>query len=204
MAAIGQAETNAHLVRDLLVACGLEKGTRLLFAGAGPGQMFDYVDGAFLKQCEMTFTDINPEFLSLLAERLRAAGLDQAKTVLDDLENPVVESSFDWIVLVLVLEHVKWRPVLEALSRNAKSGFVMIIQKNPEDMKSAVAPNRVLPPSLQEAMKGEHAELLDSEELTDFLSNLGFQLEQEDRRQVADEKQMCGFVFKRTAALLDA
>ena len=199
MAAIGQAETNALLVRDLLVSCGLEKGTRLLFAGAGPGQMFDYVDGAFLKQCEMTFTDINPEFLSLLAKRLKTAGLDQSKTLLDDLENPVIEGSFDWVVLVLVLEHVKWRPVLEALTRNAMSGFVIIIQKNPEDMKSAVAPNRVLPSSLQEAMKGEHAELVDGVELIAFMSNLGFQLEHEDRRQVADEKQMCGFVFRKVA-----
>lgn len=79
------------------------------------------------------------------------------------------------------------------------SGFVIIIQKNPEDMKSAVAPNRVLPSSLQEAMKGEHAELVDGVELIVFMSNLGFQLEHEDRRQVADEKQMCGFVFRKVA-----
>jgi hypothetical protein len=47
MAAIGQAQANARLVCDLFEAAGVAKGSRVLIAGAGTGQMFDYLPHGF-------------------------------------------------------------------------------------------------------------------------------------------------------------
>ena len=48
MAAVGQAQANAHLVADYFLQAPLLPGARILFLGAGTGQVFDYVSPAFL------------------------------------------------------------------------------------------------------------------------------------------------------------
>src|SRR4051812_33774201 len=88
MAAVGQAEANAHLVRRVL-ADHPPAGPRLVFAGAGTGQMFDYVSPDFLRPFEVTFTDISRPLLARLAQRLRDVAPDWSahREAVDDVED---------------------------------------------------------------------------------------------------------------------
>ena len=195
MAEVGQAQANAELVRNFLSALQLPKGSRILFAGAGTGQMFDYVDASFLLDLVVTFTDINQEFLDVLSARATRVGMKKFTTVLDDVEETKL-GEFDWIILVLVLEHVDWRKALKSLSVHVKFGFLIISQKNPEGMTTNVAPNRVLRPSIAEASKGEQAHLIADFDLIAELDSLGFDLDKREDRYVPDEKLMCAFQFR--------
>src|SRR5205814_5551746 len=118
MAAVGQAEANAHLVERLL-AHHPPPGPRVVFAGAGTGQMFDYVSPDVLRPFEVTFTDIGAALLARLGERLRAAAPDWSahREVVDDVEDTRLERPVDALVLAPVLEHVDWRKALASPSR---------------------------------------------------------------------------------------
>jgi len=192
MANVGQAQANASLTKDLIQHARLPNGAKILFAGAGPGQMFEFVDCAYLRPFTITFTDINPKFLERLKERAVAAGLQDFSVVLDDVESSELEGPFNAVVFVLVLEHVDWRRALAAFRPSA---FVLIIQRNPEGMTTAVTPGRERPSSMKRAEDDEQPELLRQDELTSFLEKLGYELKHEDYRPVADGKTMCGLVF---------
>src|SRR6266480_2448898 len=64
MAAIGQAQANAALVAEYLQAQPPSRHASLLFAGAGTGQMFEYVPPEILLPFNVTFTDINAGYLN--------------------------------------------------------------------------------------------------------------------------------------------
>jgi hypothetical protein len=198
MADIGQAQANAELVRDLLGSLDLESDSKILFAGAGPGQMFDYVDGKDLSPLNLTFTDISEHFLEKVSERARSAGLTKFRAVLDDVEAPKVNGPFHVVVLVLVLEHVDWKKALGALSRLGVERFLIVIQNNPPEVSTNVSPNRPLRGSLQEASEGEKAHLIPSDELVREMEQLGYRVERSDNRDVLDGKTMCGFLFARS------
>ena len=197
MAAVGQAEANAYLVRDLVMARGLPSGSRLLFPGCGPGQMFDFVSGGFLNPFSVTFTDINPEFVAMKGMRAKNAGLTGFVSVLDDAEAPAVQGPFDLAVLVLLLEHVSWRKCLTALASLPVREFLIIIQTNPEGLSSNVSPHRILPASLAQAVGGESPHLIKEAELTEHLDRLDFELKAREVRSVLDGKAMTGFWFSQ-------
>jgi hypothetical protein len=197
MAAIGQAEANARLVADQISGAGLPPGSRILFAGCGPGQMFDFVSTDFLRPFSLTFTDINPEFIEVICRRALDAGLDDSRAVLDDAEAPGVKGPFELAVLVLVLEHLDWKKCLAAQAVLPTRQFLVVIQKNPEGLASNVSPHRELPGSLALASQGESAHLLEEAELLDEFSSLGFELLRTDFRAVADGKEMRGYWFCR-------
>ena len=76
MAAVGQAQGNAALVAEYLQAHPPPRHASLLFAGAGTGQMFDFVSPEILLPFNVTFTDINAAYLNRLRSRLaRVPGL---------------------------------------------------------------------------------------------------------------------------------
>jgi len=192
---VGQAQANAQIVRDLVLGLQLPRNSKLLFAGAGPGQMFDYVGGDFLRDYELTFTDINPDFLDRTAERAKLAGLSNFETVIDDLEETKLRTPFDLAVVVLVLEHVDWIKALDNLAAMPCNRLLLIIQKNPPEIESNVSPHRPLRGSLQEASSGEQAHLLDESELMTYLAGKGYTVVSKDERAVPDDKRMCGLVF---------
>jgi hypothetical protein len=70
MAAVGQAQANAHLIADLFARHPPSADAHILFAGAGTGQMFDFISPAVLSPYRTTFTDISEEFLRRLSSRL--------------------------------------------------------------------------------------------------------------------------------------
>ena len=197
MTDIGQAQANADLVLRLLTEVRLSSGSCVLFAGAGPGQMFDYAATDVLRRLDITFTDINEEFLSRVADRARHAGLTKFQTVLDDVESPHVPGPFDVTVLVLVLEHVNWKLALKALADLPSRRFLIVTQRNPVGLDTNVSPNRPLRGSLQEANQGEEPHLIDDEELRTEMGGLGYKLRNYEERSVLDAKTMCGYVFSR-------
>ena len=105
LAAIGQAQANALIVREAIQRWAAP-GASVLIAGAGTGQMLDYVGHEFLTTFDITFSDINPEFLRCIEQRLVHAPLTSWRTVVDDLECTQLTGPFALIVIVLVLEHI--------------------------------------------------------------------------------------------------
>lgn len=192
MAAIGQAQANAAHMADFLGRVG-EPGARILIAGAGTGQMFDYLPPAAFNSYRPFFTDINPQFLASLRQRLPAA-----LCAADDLELSAVKGPFHAAAVVLVLEHIRWRIGLDTLATLGPRFLFLVLQRNPEGMTSAVTPTRVLPASMQN-LGGQHPELVDKIEAATHLQRLGYALIEEWPRNVPDSKVMLGLLFERGA-----
>lgn len=72
MAANGQAQANASLVDEFFRDTRPPVGSSILFAGAGTGQIFDYVRAEMLAPYDVTFADINPVFLARLTARVQS------------------------------------------------------------------------------------------------------------------------------------
>ncbi len=196
MADVGQAQANAEIVRDMITRLALPRGSKILFAGAGTGQMFDYVSGAFLSDFDLTFTDINEGFLETLRLRVTRASLTNFRTMIDDVEETALTHPVDLTVLVLVLEHVDWQRALQSLAALPSKRFFIILQKNPSEMTTNVSPHRELRGSLAEASKGEQAHLIDEKSLDEFLTDLHYRQIDKDERVVPDDKRMCGLIFE--------
>ena len=149
MAAIGQAQANAALVAEYLQAQPPSRHASLLFAGAGTGQMFEYVSPEILLPFNVTFTDINAGFLNRLRTRLaRTPGLRYA-TVVDDLEHTTLSRRFDLVLEVLVLEHVQWRVALATLCKLTERELFVVIQENPPDDAMALTAIRDVPETMK-------------------------------------------------------
>lgn len=196
MSAIGQARANAILIQDLIVNRPSPKGSSLLFAGAGTGQMFEYISPDFLRDYKLVFSDIRAAFLERLESRLKRSGLKEFHVLVDDIEHPRVGRT-DAAAIVLVLEHVNWRQALRQLSARGVGRFYIIVQVNPPDMADAVAPNRVLPPSLARVSPRAKPKLVPTGVLGRFMRELGYRLAFRRDVPVADGKKMAGRVYER-------
>ncbi len=131
MRAAGQAQANAALVGQLLVDAPPAPDSPILVAGAGTGQMFDYLNRAALHPFRTTFTDINPAFLERLTDRLRGDPAARFETRLDDVEASKLSGPYALAIAVLVLEHVDWRKAVANLCRLAARVFVVIQENAP-------------------------------------------------------------------------
>ena len=189
MASNGQAQANASLLEDLFVNFAPALGAKLLFAGAGAGQCFDYLPSSLLGRYRATFADINPAYLSRLAGRLPGA---EVATVVDDIEHSRLTGPFDLAIVILVLEHTDWRKAVACLARQSARVFT-IIQQNP-----AVPP----PPRLEgtlSVLEELPPVLVDPEALRSAFEALSFSCYRTDRRDVAGGKTMLALDFLRTA-----
>src|SRR5579883_144987 len=83
MLAVGQAQAAAELTRHVISTAAPAPGARIVFAGAGTGQMLDWLDPDMLRPYRLTFSDLNPVFLARLQQRLARHGLD-GETIEDD------------------------------------------------------------------------------------------------------------------------
>lgn len=192
MARIGQAQANAELVRQLLAGLQLAEQSRVLIAGAGTGQMFEYLTADVFTGYRLVCSDINREFLTRLESRY---GCEVAE---DDIEDSRLSPGFAVIVVVLVLEHVDWHKALVSLARLEPERLVIVIQENPAAMKTAVTPGRLAPGTMRVFAEQALPHLIPPAELTAELARLGFGLEQRQDRPVADGKKMVGLVFTKT------
>lgn len=198
MANVGQAQANAVLVRDLILAENLYPSGRLLFAGCGPGQFLALVPTDYLENHRCVFTDISPSFVEQTSRRAHDLGL-QFEARVDDLESSLLEPGFSDITLVLVLEHTDWKRVLEEMIRLQPQRLFIVVQENPAEMATMVTPHRELPGTLKACANGEKPHLINRDELQAFLTKRGFELASTQVRPVADGKTMWGMVFERRA-----
>jgi hypothetical protein len=196
MAAIGQAEANAHLIKKLIDDFPMRPLDRILFAGAGTGQMFDYVTPKFLLANEVIFTDIRGEFLECLKRRLAGVEHLRYQAVVDDIEEPQI-GPIDAAAIVLVLEHVDWRRALDALVALGARRLFIVIQINPPAQSEMVSPNRTLPGTLATLPPGAKSQLLDPRHLKAFLKPRHFRKQVDVPVPVADGKTMLGLVFDK-------
>jgi SAM-dependent methyltransferase len=184
MAATGQPQANADLLAELFRDVPPARGARILFAGAGTGQYFDYWVPTALAHYKCVFADINPLYLDRLAGRLAC------ETVVDDIEAPRVEGSLDLAIAMLVLEHVDWRRAVAGLCGVARRVFT-VTQENPPGLNArprlgTLAVLQNYPPRLVE--RGE---------LMAEFGGLGFELTRTSTREVRDGKKMVGLDFRR-------
>jgi SAM-dependent methyltransferase len=192
MARIGQAEANAGLLRDLLLAADLAPGGRVLIAGVGPGQMFNYLPEDFFAALRLTCSDLNPVFLQRLRTRCNSC-----ETVIDDLENSQLPPGWEAIALVLVLEHVDWRLAVQSLVRLQPENLLLIVQRNPVNVAAAVTPGRTPPGTMAVFAEEAPPHLIPVDELLTELSGHGFVLNRVESRSVQDGKSMVGLALRK-------
>jgi Methyltransferase domain len=196
MAAIGQAQANAALVVEYLRAQPPSRHASLLFAGAGTGQMFEYVSPEILLPFNATFTDINAGYLNRLRTRLtRTPGLRYA-TVVDDLERTTISRRFDLVVAVLVLEHVEWRAGLTTLCKLTERELFVVIQENPPNDAMALTAVRSIPETMR-VFSHVHPVLIASSDLQSEMKRHGFRRMYAAHKMVADGKKMVALGFWR-------
>ena len=193
MATIGQAQVNASLVCQMLGDHPLAPGARLLFVGCGTGQTLDFADLDEFRRFTITFSDINPEFLAKLEERLRRNGLE-ALVVQDDLTSTQLAERFDAVVTVLVLEHIDWKVGVDTiLGYGPRYLHFIIQQQEPEAAEFSLA--RELPPSIREFKSVARPKLVSRADLQSYLERRGVSLARVYERPVPDAKTMVGLVF---------
>jgi hypothetical protein len=196
MAAIGQAQANAALVAEYLQAQPPSRHASLLFAGAGTGQMFEYVSPEILLPFNATFTDINAGYLNRLRMRLaRAPGL-RYSTVVDDLEQTTLSRQFDLVLAVLVLEHVEWRAALAVLCQLTERELFVVIQENPPNDTMALTAIREIPETMR-VFREVHPALIASADLQSEMRKHSFRRTYSAHKMVADGKKMLALGFWR-------
>ena len=189
MAATGQPQANADLLAELFRDTPPAPGARILFAGAGTGQYFDYFPPAALGPYRPIFTDLNPRFLDRLAPRCIAMRRP-CQTLVDDIEAPRVVGPFDLAIVILVLEHVEWRMAVAELCGMAGRVFA-IVQENPAGLSEGPLPGTLA------ALHELPMQLLDRGELIAEFGGREFELARASFRAVRDGKKMVGLDFRR-------
>ncbi len=199
MASIGQAQAAADLTRHLIELASLPAGSAITIAGAGTGQMFDFLDPSVFRPFRLTCADLNPAFLARLRERLARHGLG-AEIVADDIERTNLEPGCHLLLAALLLEHIDWRRGVEVLAGLRPGACGIILQENPPEMTAAVTPGRRLPPSIAEAVKTGHPALVPREELIQAMTAHGYRCRESAFREVADSKRLAGLLFEGAVA----
>lgn len=194
MAAIGQAQAAAELTGWALRSAGLEPGDAVTVAGAGTGQMLDFLDAAALRPYRLTFGDLNRAYLQRLGERLKRHGIE-GELVEDDFEQTRLPEGPALLVATLLLEHIEWRRGVESIGRLRPRRCAIVMQENPPGMTRAVTPGRVVPGSIAKAMATAHAKLVVREELVAEMESRGYGLRGKESREVADGKRLVGLLF---------
>jgi len=197
MASVGQARAAAELTQHLIQSASLRPGSRILIAGAGTGQMFDFLAPEVFRPYRLTCTDLNAVFLARLRERLQSHGLE-AEICEDDIERTALAPGADLLMSTLLLEHIAWLQGVEAFARLRPRACGIVLQENPSNMTTAVTPGRRLPPSIAKAVETAHATLVSRDDLIAAMTGRGYSCRETEVREVADGKRLVGLLFGRT------
>jgi hypothetical protein len=198
MAAVGQAQANAKLVAEYLVAQPPPEGASLLFLGAGTGQMFDFVSPTILLPYQITFADINAVYLERLGERLRGVDGLRYITVVDDVEKTHLIPGFHAVLAVLLLEHVDWRKAVSTIAGLASERAFVVIQENPATLATAITPRSEIPGTMK-LFRDVHPLLIPRNEVLEEFARQGFALNYSAEKTVADAKKMLALGFTRAS-----
>jgi hypothetical protein len=194
MTAIGQAQAGAALTQYIIQSAKTPAGGRVAIVGAGTGQMLDFLDPAILRPFRIICTDLNPDFLVRLRERLARHGLT-ATVLEDDIEHTALDPGPDLLLATLLLEHIDWRRGVEVIAGLRHSTCGIIIQENPPGMTSTVTPGRCTPPSITKALATAKATLVPYDELLAAFAARGYVCKSSCAREVADGKRLIALLF---------
>jgi SAM-dependent methyltransferase len=194
LAAVGQAQAGAELAAWMLRSAAPPAGGRVVVAGAGTGQMLDFLNADLLRPYDLTFTDLNPAFLKRLMERLKEHRLS-ASVLEDDIEQTAIEPAPDLLMVTLLLEHIDWRRGVESIAALGPAACGIVIQENPSGIP--IMPSRGFPPSLAEAFATAHFTLVPRQELIALFAARGYACPDTWTRDVADGKKLAGMLFVR-------
>jgi len=196
MAAIGQAQAAAELTIEILRRAPPAPASVVAIAGAGTGQMLDFLDPNLFRPYRLICTDLNASFLDRLRERLARHGLE-AEILQDDFENSGMYPEMDLLLATLLLEHIDWHRGVTTIGRLRPRQAGIILQENPAGMTSAITPGRAIPPSLARAAETAHPTLVPRDALIDSMETHGYSRREVMMRAVADEKRLVALQFDR-------
>jgi len=196
MAAVGQAQANAALLAELFERRPPRRGSAVLFAGAGTGQLFNYISPEFLNPYGVTFTDINAEYLRRLAARLLCKPQFEFETVVDDIEASQLHGTFELVVAILVLEHVEWRNAIAEMCRLASHRVFVVLQEDPANMPSAMTPSRP-PIGTMRVFTELNPHLIPQPKVIAEFACHRFELAHSSAREVLDAKKMVALEFEK-------
>ena len=194
MAAIGQAQAAADLTRWLIESAGPRAAGRIVIAGAGTGQMFDFLDPAVFRPYRLVCADLNPVFLARLRQRLARQGL-KADLLVDDIERSALAPRPALLLATLLLEHIDWRRGVETFAALRPNACGVILQENPPEMTTAVTPGRRLPLSMAKAMETARPLLVPCDLLITAMAENGYTCRDRAARKVADGKRLLALLF---------
>lgn len=195
MSAIGQAQAAAALTAFLINAAQLPAASRITIAGAGTGQLLDFLDPEILRPHRLTYSDINPNFLARLRDRLAVHDLD-GNILLDDIERTALPPRPQLFLATLLLEHIDVQLALASIAHLKPKAFGIILQENPPDMTTAVTPGRALPPSIAKAIEGGASpSLIPRDQLISALAAHNYTLHSSRSAAVADAKRLLALLF---------
>jgi len=196
MALAGQAQANAQLVTDWLSSNPPNSDSTILFAGAGTGQMFDFLSPQVLSPYRVTFTDINSDYLKCLESRVKSKAQLRFRTLVDDIERSQLPAGFTLVVAVLVLEHVDWHLAVASLCRLSSDSVFVIIQENPPQSTTAVTESQPFIGTMR-IFRDIHPMLVNREELVQEFDHHGFHMVYSSEKPVLCEKKIVGLGFTK-------
>jgi hypothetical protein len=195
MSAIGQAQAATTLTAFLINAAQLPAASRITIAGAGTGQLLDFLDPEILRPHRLIYSDINPNFLARLRDRLAAHNLD-GNILLDDIERTALPPRPQLLIATLLLEHVDLQLALASIAQLKPRALGIILQENPPEMTTAVTPGRQLPPSIAKAVEaGANPTLIPRDQLISALASHNYSLRSSHSADVADSKRLLALLF---------
>jgi hypothetical protein len=190
LASIGQAQVNAALVSEMMRGAALPEGSRVLFTGAGTGQILDHADLDVLRPHALTFSDINEGFLEMVVERLGRYGL-RGETAIDDLEASSLAGPFDAVVTVLVLEQIDWRKGMASILAYRPKALLFVIQQQAQGV-ATVTLSYQPPPTIRRFAEVAKPEPISRDDLIGYLRSKGFGRIAIHERPVPGQKVMVG------------
>ena len=194
MVSVGQAQSNAGLVKDMFAHARPAKNSAFLVHGCGTCQMFEYFGLDTFGTKNITLADFSPKLLEVAKKRVKGLGEPSLQIVQDDIEHTSLSPGFGAVLLVLVLLHVNWQRALENMIGLGVSKLYIVEQAERHgafSMTSAVNPL----PSMQRFKEIVSPVLVSRDDLVDFLGKKGFRNVWSAEREVPGNKSMLGLVF---------
>ncbi len=195
MADNGQAEAIANIFFKMFQSVPVAKDSLLLFAGAGTGQIFDYISPEKFFDFNLLFSDLSNQFLLALQKRLKSFPSLRWKWVQDDIENTVLSQTLDGVFVSMVLQHVEWEKAIHSIARLQPNKIYIIEQRNDRG-GHAVTKSRDLAPSIKKFSEVANPTLVTESKLTEKLKELGFVKSLYLERSVQDDKTLFGLTYK--------
>jgi ubiquinone/menaquinone biosynthesis C-methylase UbiE len=196
MAQVGQAQANAQLVADWLRSKSPKADSSILFAGAGTGQMFDFISPEIFFPHRVTFTDINGDYLKRLESRVKPKTQLRFRILVDDIERSQLPEGFTLAIAVLVLEHVNWRLAVATLCRLSVESVFVVIQENTAQSLAVLSEDQPLAGTMR-IFREVHPTLVNRRELMQEFIHHQFCLVYSSEKDVLYEKKMAGLGFTR-------